>query len=83
MYVNPHLRGRDIGKSMTHERKIWLTQDDRQLGREGQAQKDHRYRTYATHEGRSATIQEWLPNRCTKGFEGTSQQGGVRDTYQA
>lgn len=56
-----------------------LTRYHRQLEREGQAEEDHWYRTYAPHEGCPKKVQEWLPDRCTKGIEGTSRQGRIKD----
>ena len=54
---------------------------NRQLGREGQEKKDYRYWTYATHERRSKTIQERLPNWRTKGCPWTFYHFCMRDEY--
>lgn len=46
----------------------------RQLGREGEEEKDHRYWTHAPHEGSSTQIQERFPDRSTKGCQRTIHQ---------
>ena len=54
----------------------------RQLGREGQAEKDDGYRPHATHEGGTSTLQEWLPDRCAKGCERTWWREGLIEGKQ-
>ncbi|KAA8575930.1 hypothetical protein EYC84_006095 [Monilinia fructicola] len=36
-------------------------------GEKAKRRKDHRYRSHASLEGSPKKIQEWIPNRCTKG----------------
>jgi hypothetical protein len=65
--------------SIAREESTLANKIRRQLGREGQEEKDYRHWTYAIHEGRSTKVQEWLPDWRAKGFEGTCEQGRVKD----
>jgi hypothetical protein len=59
----------DICHAQLSERHLILTFNNRQLGREGQEEKDNRYRSYALHEDRPEIVQERIPEGCTKGRE--------------
>ena len=58
---------------------IWTNIDHRQLGREGQEKEDHWHWPYAVLEGVAKKVQEWLPDWCTKRFEGTNYQDRIID----
>lgn len=57
--------------------KILTRCDNRQLGREGQAQKDRRYRPHALPQGRLQAIQERFPGRPAQGRARSREQGQV------
>ena len=50
-----------------------LTQDS-QLGREGQAKEDHRYRPHAIPQDRQPQVQQRIPNRYPQGRQGPHRQ---------
>ena len=52
---------------------------DRQLGREGQAEEDNRHRPHALPKDSFSIVQEWFPDRYTKGRERSLYKGGVVD----
>jgi hypothetical protein len=81
MYVVPSYKFSGVSMARDFEGKI-LTQYYRQLGREGEAEKDYWHWTYETHEGRSQKVQEWLPDRCSQGCERTIDQGRIREAFE-
>jgi len=55
-----------------------ITQNS-QLGREGQAKEDHRYRPHALHEDRLPPLLQRIPKRPTRWRQGSSDHILVND----
>lgn len=60
---------------------VKLTGNHRQLEREGQAEKDHRYRPHAIPQHRYPQVQERLPDRHPQGLARHQQRHGINGFF--